>query len=63
MLGFGSTHYEDWRGPDGKLYGRANVIVNKDGRPYLATPKVRGGREVWRARRQGVRGELMVGGS
>lgn len=42
VLGFGSTHYEDWRGPDGKLYGRTNVIVNKEGRPYLATPKVGG---------------------
>jgi leishmanolysin len=40
VLGFGSNHYEDWRGPDGKLYGRKNVIVNKDGRPYMATPKV-----------------------
>jgi hypothetical protein len=24
--GFGSTHYEDWRGPDGKRYGERNVI-------------------------------------
>jgi leishmanolysin len=40
VLGFGATHYEDWRGPDGKPYGRDKVIVKKDGRPYLATPKV-----------------------
>lgn len=40
VLGFGSNHYDDWRGPDGKPYGRKNVIVSQGGRPYLATPKV-----------------------
>lgn len=40
VLGFGASHYEDWRKPDGTVYGRNNVIINKDGRPYLATPKV-----------------------
>ncbi|KAF6253662.1 hypothetical protein COO60DRAFT_396536 [Scenedesmus sp. NREL 46B-D3] len=40
VLGFGSTHYEDWRGPDGKRYGERNVVKRVGGRPYLATPKV-----------------------
>jgi hypothetical protein len=26
--GFGSNHFEDWRGPDGQLYGRQGVIKN-----------------------------------
>ncbi|WIA18595.1 hypothetical protein OEZ85_010035 [Tetradesmus obliquus] len=40
VLGFGSSHYDDWRGPDGKRYGERNVVKTVGGRPYLATPKV-----------------------
>eukprot|EP00878_Enallax_costatus_P012603 GHUV01013162.1.p1 GENE.GHUV01013162.1~~GHUV01013162.1.p1 ORF type:complete len:398 (+),score=98.31 GHUV01013162.1:1129-2322(+) len=40
VLGFGSTHYEDWRGPNGKPYGQNQVVQTIGGRPYLTTPKV-----------------------
>eukprot|EP00879_Flechtneria_rotunda_P025446 GHRR01027043.1.p1 GENE.GHRR01027043.1~~GHRR01027043.1.p1 ORF type:complete len:293 (+),score=118.28 GHRR01027043.1:88-879(+) len=40
VLGFGSTHYQHWMGPDGKLYGEKNLVKQVGNRPYLATPKV-----------------------
>eukprot|EP00775_Hariotina_reticulata_P002162 gene2162-2480_t len=44
VLGFGSNHYEDWRGPDGKVYGRGNVIQNvrQVARNYFSCPSLPG---------------------